>query len=171
MISKITGMDIANASLYDGGSACAEAVLMAHRIARGKKNKALISNRLNPQYKEVVKTYCWAQNIELEWFDEIPDDVSEYCCVLVQYPDYYGEITEINKVGTTLIVCANISALSIIAPPTEADIVVAFSLLICCSLVWIVSVKACSPSASTVLPTSLPGICRIKHSLHAIYPA
>lgn len=124
MISKITGMDIANASLYDGGSACAEAVLMAHRIARGKKNKALISNRLNPQYKEVVKTYCWAQNIELEWFDEIPDDVSEYCCVLVQYPDYYGEITEINKVGTTLIVCANISALSIIAPPTEADIVV-----------------------------------------------
>lgn len=124
MISKITGMDIANASLYDGGSACAEAVLMAHRIARGKKNKALISNRLNPQYKEVVKTYCWAQNIELEWFDEIHDDVSEYCCVLVQYPDYYGEITEINKVGTTLIVCANISALSIIAPPTEADIVV-----------------------------------------------
>ena len=48
MISRLTGMDIANASMYDGGSACAEAVLMAHRIAKGKKNKALISNRLNP---------------------------------------------------------------------------------------------------------------------------
>ena len=124
MISRLTGMDIANASMYDGGSACAEAVLMAHRIAKGKKNKALISNRLNPEYKEVVKTYCWAQDIELEWFDEIPEDVSEYFAVLIQYPDYYGEITPIIKPDTTLIVCANLSALSVIEPPREADIVV-----------------------------------------------
>lgn len=124
MISRLTGMDIANASMYDGGSACAEAVLMAHRIAKGKKNKALISNRLNPEYAQVVKTYCWAQGIELDWFDEIPEDVSEYCCVLIQNPDYYGEITEIVKPDTTLIVCANLSALSMIAPPSAADIVV-----------------------------------------------
>lgn len=124
MISRLTGMDIANASMYDGGSACAEAVLMAHRIAKGKKNKALISNRLNPEYKEVIKTYCWAQDIELEWFDEIPEDVSEYFAVLVQYPDYYGEIIPIKKLDTTLIVCANLSALSVIEPPREADIVV-----------------------------------------------
>ena len=124
MISRLTGMDIANASMYDGGSACAEAVLMAHRIVKGKKNKALISNRLNPEYKEVIKTYCWAQDIELEWFDEIPEDVSEYFAVLVQYPDYYGEITPIKKLDTTLIVCANLSALSVIEPPREADIVV-----------------------------------------------
>lgn len=124
MISRLTGMDIANASMYDGGSACAEAVLMAHRIARGKKNKALVSNRLNPEYKEVIKTYCWAQNIELEWFDELPENVSEYCAVLIQYPDYFGEIAEINKPETTLIVCANLSALSVIKPSVEADIVV-----------------------------------------------
>ena len=124
MISRLTGMDIANASMYDGGSACAEAVLMAHRIVKGKKNKALISNRLNPEYKEVIKTYCWAQDIELEWFDEFPEDVSEYFAVLVQYPDYYGEITPIKKLDTTLIVCANLSALSVIEPPREADIVV-----------------------------------------------
>lgn len=124
MISRLTGMDIANASMYDGGSACAEAVLMAHRIARGKKNKALVSNRLNPEYKEVIKTYCWAQNIELEWFDELPENISEYCAVLIQYPDYFGEIAEINKPETTLIVCANLSALSVIKPPVEADIVV-----------------------------------------------
>lgn len=124
MISRLTGMDIANASMYDGGSACAEAVIMAHRIAKGKKNKALISNRLNPEYKEVIKTYCWAQDIELEWFDEIPEDISEYFAVLVQYPDYYGEITPIKKLDTTLIVCANLSALSVIEPPREADIVV-----------------------------------------------
>ena len=124
MISRLTGMDIANASMYDGGSACAEAVLMAHRIARGKKNKALISNRLNPEYKEVIKTYCWAQNIQLEWFEELPEDVSEYCAVLVQYPDYFGEISEIIKPDTTLIVCANLAALAVIKPPVEADIVV-----------------------------------------------
>ena len=124
MISRLTGMDIANASMYDGGSACAEAVLMAHRIAKGKKNKALISNRLNPEYKEVIKTYCWAENIELEWFDEIPENVSEYFAVLVQYPDYYGEITPITKLDTTLIVCANLSALSVIEPPSVANIVV-----------------------------------------------
>ena len=96
MISKLTGMDIANASMYDGGSACAEAILMAHRIARGKKNTALVSNKLNPEYKEVVKTYCWAQDINIEWFDEIPDNCTEFCCVLIQNPDYYGEISQIS---------------------------------------------------------------------------
>lgn len=124
MISRLTGMDIANASMYDGASACAEAVLMAHRIARGKKNKALISNNINPEYREVIKTYCWAQNIELKWFDEIPETVEDYCCVLIQNPDYYGEISEIKKLNTTLIVCANLSSLSILEPPREADIVV-----------------------------------------------
>ena len=124
MISRLTGMDIANASMYDAGSACAEAVLMAHRIAKGKKNKALVSNSLNPEYKEVVKTYAWAQGIELEWFDEIPEITADYCCVLVQNPDYFGEIREIVKPDTTLIVCANLSALAIIKPPVEADIVV-----------------------------------------------
>ena len=124
MISRLTGMDIANASMYDAGSACAEAILMAHRIARGKKNKALISNNINPEYKEVIKTYCWAENIEIEWFDTIPTVCSDYCCVLLQNPDYYGEILEINKPDTVLIVCANISALSILEPPREADIVV-----------------------------------------------
>ena len=124
MISRLTGMDIANASMYDGGSACAEAVLMAHRIARGKKNKALIPNTLNPEYSEVIKTYAWAQGIEIEWFEELPESTSEYFCVLMQYPDYFGEIPEIKKQETTLIICANLSALSILKPPTDADIVV-----------------------------------------------
>lgn len=124
MISRLTGMDIANASMYDGASACAEAVLMAHRIARGKKNKALVSNKLNPEYKEVVKTYLWAQDIEVEFFEELPVTVSDYCCVLIQNPDYYGEVFEIKKLDTTLIVCANLSSLSILEPPREADIVV-----------------------------------------------
>ena len=124
MISRLTGMDIANASMYDGGSACAESILMAHRIAKGKKNKALVSSKLNPEYLEVVKTYCWAEGIEFELFDTLPESVQDYCCVLVQNPDYYGEISEIKNLDTTLIVCANLSALSILEPPRDADIVV-----------------------------------------------
>lgn len=124
MIARITGMDIANASMYDAASACAEAILMSYRISKGKKNKVLVSQNLNPEYIEVIKTYCWAQDIKIEWFDELPVDVSDYFAVLVQYPDYYGEVCEINKVDTILIVCANISALAILKPPTVADIVV-----------------------------------------------
>ena len=124
MISRLTGMDIANASMYDGGSACAEAVLMAHRIDRGKREKCLISAKLNPEYKEVIKTYCWAQNIDIEWYDKLPENTEEYFCVLVQYPDYYGELEELKKPNTTFIVCANLSALSVIKPPEMADIVV-----------------------------------------------
>src|SRR5574344_2628373 len=54
MICRITGADVSNASVYDGGSACAEAILMSSRIT--KREKILVSTALNPQYKEVVKT-------------------------------------------------------------------------------------------------------------------
>jgi len=124
IISRITGMDIANASMYDGGSACAEAVLMAHRITKGKKNKCLISNNLNPEYKEVIKTYCWAQDIEIVWFDNVPEVTDEYFCTMIQYPNYFGEIEELKKTDNIYIVCANLSALSVLKPPSMADIVV-----------------------------------------------
>ena len=124
IISRLTGMDIANASMYDGATACAEAILMAHRIAKSKKNKALISENINPEYKETIKTYCWAQGIELSWFKNIPPQVDEYCCIMIQNPDFYGEIQDINTQNTTLIVVSNLSALSILEPPLQADIVV-----------------------------------------------
>lgn len=122
MICMLTGMDVANASVYDGGSACAEAISMACRIS--KKHNALVSNRLNPEYKEVIKTYAWGAGIELVWFDEIPENNADYACVLVQNPDYYGELTTITSVDTLLIVCTTPASLSVIKPPVEADIVV-----------------------------------------------
>ena len=122
MICMLTGMDVANASVYDGGSACAEAISMACRISR--KHNALVSNRLNPEYKEVIKTYAWGAGIELVWFDEIPENNADYACVLVQNPDYYGELTAITSVDTLLIVCTTPASLSVIKPPVEADIVV-----------------------------------------------
>lgn len=122
MICRITGMDISNATMYDAASACAEAVLMAVRIS--KKNKVLLSNNLNPEYIDVIKTYCWANEIELNLFDELPEDTKDYACVLIQNPDFYGEITEITKPDCLLAVCVEISSLGILKPPSDADIVV-----------------------------------------------
>ena len=64
MICSLTGMDVANASVYDGASACAEALLMASRITG--KDKALVASTLNPQYKEVIDTYCYGEGIEID---------------------------------------------------------------------------------------------------------
>lgn len=122
MICRITGMDISNATMYDAATACAESLLMAVRVS--KKNKVLVSNRLNPEYIDVIKTYCWANEIELELFDTIPENTADYACLLVQNPDFYGEISEISKPDCLLVVCIDISSLGILEPPYEADIVV-----------------------------------------------
>lgn len=123
MIARLTGMDIANATVYDGATACAEAILMAVRIK--KLNKVLISNKINPEYLDVIRTYTWANSIDVDIFDEIPSNTSEYACVLTQNPNFYGEITELKAIDTLLIVCVDVSTLSILKAPTEADIVVA----------------------------------------------
>ncbi|MBR6098167.1 aminomethyl-transferring glycine dehydrogenase subunit GcvPA [bacterium] len=126
MMSRLTGMDIANATMYDGATACAEALLMAVRIS--KKNKVLVSRKINPEYLDVIKTYMWASDISVDLFDEIPAQASEYACILVQTPDYYGEIADLKPVeGTMLVVCTDLSTLSILKPPAQygADIVVA----------------------------------------------
>ena len=124
MISRLTGMDISNATVYDGGTACAEAILMAKRIS--KKSKALVSENLNPEYKKVIDTYSWANEIEVEYFKNLPENTSDYACVLIQNPDYFGEIINVKPVDTLLIICTDISTLSILKPPSEygADIVV-----------------------------------------------
>lgn len=144
MICNLTGMDIANASVYDGASACAEAILMASRVT--KREKALVSEALNPEYKKVIETYCHFIGIKVEWIatDEkngLKTDFSsikykiktgEYACVLVQTPNFYGSLEEVNlsdilaESKTLLAICTNISSLSILEAPSEygANIVV-----------------------------------------------
>lgn len=138
MLCNLTGMDVANASVYDGATACAEAVLMACRIT--KKTKALISYVLNPDYKQVVETYCYGADIEIEYLylsegKTILEDknLDDYACVLIQNPNYLGcvenltEISEkINNSKAKLIICADIVSLAVLKNPAEynADIVV-----------------------------------------------
>ena len=126
MMTRLTGMDVADATVYDGGTACAEAVLMAGRIS--KKNRALFNKNINPEYLAVIKTYCWAGGVEVDVFEELPNNLADYACVLYQVPNYFGEIVYPKKFDDTLlIVCADLSTLSILKPPSEygADIVVA----------------------------------------------
>ena len=122
MICRLTGMDVSNASVYDGATACAEALSMAVRLK--KKSKVLVSDKLNPEYKQVIKTYMWAANIELDWFETLPENPADYSAVLIQNPDFFGEVTKLPSIDTLLIVCTRLSALSILKPPVDADIVV-----------------------------------------------
>ncbi len=125
MICRLTGMDISNATVYDGGSACAESILMACRIS--KKYRVCVFNSLNPEYKKVIETYTKPQDIKVDWVDDYPANLSDYACVLVQTPNYFGEILEPKKSDECLlIVCTDISTLSILKPPADygADIVV-----------------------------------------------
>lgn len=125
LICRLTGMPISNASMYDGASAAAEAVIMAKRVT--KKNKVLISDTVNPMYYKVIQTYAWANEIELEMFDKMPENVSDYAGVVIQNPNFYGEIKEIVKPeGALLIVITDVSSLALLTPPQEygADIVV-----------------------------------------------
>ncbi len=127
MICELTGMDIANASMYDGATATNEAIQMAKRLNK-KKEKIVIANRLNPDYLRVVNTYLEDKNI----FTDETDIDNKTACVVVSYPDYYGEPKDLSyyrkkcdEVGAILVVVnTEIVALGLLPAPKEADIVV-----------------------------------------------
>ncbi|GAB6066301.1 aminomethyl-transferring glycine dehydrogenase subunit GcvPA [Aquifex pyrophilus] len=144
LICELTGMDVANASMYDGASATAEAVLMARAI-RGKGNTVVLSKTINPLYRQVVKTYLRGYRdkiIEVGFTEEGTTDLNELERVLkenevhalvVQYPNFFGyieplkEIGELSKkFGSPLVVIADPIALALLKPPSSfgADIVV-----------------------------------------------
>jgi glycine dehydrogenase subunit 1 len=104
LICQLTGMDAANASMYDGASACAEAVLMAMRLTRRKK--VLLSKALNPRYRGVVATYCRYLNMELVEvavaadgrtdLEDLAAKLDDSTAVVVAgYPNYFGVIEDV----------------------------------------------------------------------------
>jgi glycine dehydrogenase subunit 1 len=119
-VSLLTGMDVSNASMYDGSTASAEAVSMAKRIT--KRNKVILSPTLHPQYAEVIKTLISSSEDSVEYkfsecfevdslISKIDDDVS---CVVVQNPDFFGECYSLENLskycqskGVLLIVVVN----------------------------------------------------------------
>ncbi len=95
-VAQLFGMDVANASLYDGSTACSEAVFMAHRIT--KRNKVLLSGGLHPQYTDVVRTMLKFNGHDVVAKAPAPDGNEnlldlidgETSCVVVQYPSHSG---------------------------------------------------------------------------------
>ncbi|MFX1419529.1 MAG: aminomethyl-transferring glycine dehydrogenase subunit GcvPA [Promethearchaeota archaeon] len=138
IISKITQMDVANASMYDGSTALAEAAIMATIITQ--KNSIILLSGIHPEYEAVVKTYCWGQNINIEMATEknLKDKLNNnVAAVLFQSPNFFGDIEDIFKI--TKIIrdnCPNCliiqsmtdpTCLGILKPPgvTDIDIFVA----------------------------------------------
>ena len=125
MISELTGLEVSNASVYDGSNAVAEAALMTARLTK-RDPKVAVSKGLNPRYREVVETYG-VEVVELPFdggttdFSEVPDDVSG---VFVQSPNYYGIVEDIeaaseaaHEVGAlSVTVCDPISLAVLEAP-------------------------------------------------------
>jgi glycine dehydrogenase subunit 1 len=140
MICELTGMEIANASMYDGSTGAAEAVMMAVRVTG--RDGAVVARTVHPEYREVLATYAqhqeipvaevgYAQNgrVDLAALDAAITDNT--ACVLIQSPNFFGTIEDVaaiaemaHKKGALLIVSiAEAVSLGIVKPPAEADIV------------------------------------------------
>lgn len=126
IIALLTGMEVANASLYDGATAMAESCLMAMRLKKGRKNIAITPN-IHPDYLEVTKTFLDLNDAKFV------EEIDESCaCVIVQYPNFEGEIVDLENIrkkcdeaGALMIVVVNeILALGLLQAPKMADIVV-----------------------------------------------
>ena len=102
LICRLLGMEVANASMYDGASALAEALLMATRIT--KKKKVAISRLIHPHYREVVKTYLWPTGyevVELPYLESGRTDLSaldgmaELAAIAIQSPNFFGCVEDL----------------------------------------------------------------------------
>jgi len=144
MICDLTGMDVANASHYDGATSLAEAVTMALGTQRGQRRKVVMSRGVNPRYRAVARTFT--QGIDMTIVGDhraglSPDDLAgmvdeSTACVVVQVPSFLGQIPDFEAMrrladrahyaGAMLVVSANPISLALLKPPSEygADVVV-----------------------------------------------
>jgi len=140
MICELTGMEVANASMYDGSTAAAEAVMMAVRLT-GRRSVA-VARSVHPEYREVLATYAFHQGMPLTMVAfaesgrvdarEIENAItSDTACVLIQSPNFFGTIEDVEAVaeiahakGAMLVVAIpEAVSLGIVEPPRSADIV------------------------------------------------
>ena len=144
LICALTGMEVSNASHYDGATAAAEAVNMAYANFRGKRRKIVISPTVHPQYRETIRTYTQGMGLDLAGDDSgadlnaSPEDLGalidpDAALVIVQYPDFFGRIFDYTRLiesahaqGTLVCVVVNPTALALFKTPGAmgADIVV-----------------------------------------------
>lgn len=144
LMCALTGMEVSNASHYDGATAVAEAVNMAYAVFRGKRTRIVIAPSVHPQYRAVVRTYVQGIGLELVGDEAIADPLTapdmiqplidtNTALVIVQYPDFFGRLYDYTALiqaahaqGALVCVAANPTALALFKTPGEmgADIVV-----------------------------------------------
>lgn len=138
MVAELYGCDLANASMYDGSTAMAEAAILATGV--NGRGRVAVSGAVHPHYRKVLDTYCWSMGLEvsaLPFEDGATSDfgglTSEDACLIVQYPNFFGTIEDLkeareaaDRAGALLIVVADPTACAILPPPGSfgADIVV-----------------------------------------------
>lgn len=128
IIALLTGMEVANASMYDGATSLAESCLMALRIKQGRKNIAVVGD-VNPDYLDVTKTYLDLSDSNFVDANKLDESCA---ALIVQYPDFYGNIANLDElrkkcdaVGALLIVATSeILSFGLLQAPKQADIVV-----------------------------------------------
>ena len=142
LMCTLTGMEVSNASHYDGATALAEAVILALNHHRGGRHKIILSPAVHPQYRQVVRTYTQGMGLEIVGDEALSDGAQSLAAMLddntamlaVQYPDFFGRIQDFgplaeaaHAVGALLCVVVNPLALGYLKPPSEfgADVVVA----------------------------------------------
>ena len=140
MVCELTGMEIANASMYDGSTGAAEAMMMAVRVTG--RDHAVIARTVHPEYREVIQTYAQHQEIPSTEIGYGPDGrvdmaaldaavTDKTACVMIQSPNFFGTIEDVAAIaelahsrGALLIVSiAEAVSLGVVRPPSEADIV------------------------------------------------
>ena len=136
MIIDFTGMDIANASLLDEGTAAAEAVGLSYRVSKNESNKVFVSKDCHPQTIDVIKTRAEPMGLEVIVGDEYKDIKEEIVCGIIQYPGTLGDIKDPSEAisqihknkGKAVLVC-DLLALAKLKTPAElgADIAVGSS--------------------------------------------
>jgi len=138
MMAELTAMDVANASLYDGASALAEAVLMAVRANRKSKSKRfLMPANVHPVYRQVVETIVKHQGITLELLDydargghldpaSLPGEPGDICALVIPQPNFFGVLEDVDALtdwahghGMLVIAVVNPTALALLTPPGE----------------------------------------------------
>jgi len=141
MICALTGMDVANASHYDGATATAEAAIMALNVGRGKRNTVVVSPLVHPEYRAVLRTYTQGMDVQIAGGDDPATGLDELlgmvdketCCLIVQNPNFLGRIEAMDGVaervhaaGALLVVVADPVSLGLLKAPGDygADIVV-----------------------------------------------
>jgi glycine dehydrogenase subunit 1 len=178
LICQLTGLDVANASLYEGGSAVAEAVIMALNI-NPKRHKILIAESVHPEYRLVLSTYLANLDVRIETLPTPngfldPDDLKkaaddQTACVVVQHPNFFGNLEEVQALsdaahakGAVFVISFDPISLGLLKRPGQygADIAVAEGQSLGCPMAYggpVLGILACRQEYVRKMPGRLVG--------------